>query len=163
MKYSSTPTQKYDLLIQSYAWVWVLHIFQNHALIIIIMAWVCFWKIKNKICNAQNRRSGEIDNSLFEIYKTLSRHTESIRFKQHLTWQKYVRIHHENSHDHIENVFCIVMRNVHVLILQFQNQIIKIKILSPPYYFMSIKHCTLYCACQTTFKWKDTVSTIWGF
>ena len=62
MKYSSTPTQKYDLLIQSYAWVWVLHIFQNHALIIIIMAWVCFWKIKNLILKFFQKRSCHDNN-----------------------------------------------------------------------------------------------------
>ena len=47
----------------------MLHIYQKHALIIIIMAWEFLKKIKDKSCNAKNSSSGEMAKSLFETYK----------------------------------------------------------------------------------------------
>ena len=99
-----------------------------------------FEKLKDQICNAQNRRSGEMADSLFEKYKILSCHMESIFFRQNLIWkcQQYVHIHNQNMHYHIGNVFCIVLRNIHGLIFQAHNHISTIHMLAPLYVFMSI-------------------------
>ena len=58
-----------------------------------------------------------------------------------------MHIHYQNMHYHIGNVFCVVVRNVHGLISQIQNQIRTIKILSLPYILMSIN--TLYVVLYT--------------
>ena len=44
---------------------------------------------------------------------------------QHTTqlWQQCLCIHHQNMHDHIGNLFCGIVQNVHIFILQVQNQI----------------------------------------
>ena len=54
----------------------------------------------------------------------------SICSKHHLTWmwQQCVHIHNQNMHYQVENVSCVVVHNVHVLIFQFQNNDIKIQI-----------------------------------
>ena len=59
---------------------------------------VRFFKLKDQDCNAQNRSYGKITNNLFETYKVLSRHMESICFRRHLTWKwkKCVHIHNQN-------------------------------------------------------------------
>ena len=88
-----------------------------------------YLKIKDKICDVQNRRSGELANHIFETYeKTVMPHSKHM-FKMHLSWlcQKCVHIHHQNMHYHIGNVCCVVVYNVHVLIPQFQNQISRTK------------------------------------
>ena len=41
--------------------------------------------------------------------------------------EKCVHIHHKNMHYHIENVFCSVVKNIHVLTSQVQNMIHTIK------------------------------------
>ena len=66
-----------------------------------------------------------MENRLFDIYKYMSCHIESICFRQHLTlgWQKCVHTHYQTIHYHIGNVFCAVVHNVHGLILQVQNNI----------------------------------------
>ena len=50
--------------------MWVLHVLQNCAFIIIIMAWSFFEKDKDKSCNAQDRRSGTKTDGFFETYRT---------------------------------------------------------------------------------------------
>ena len=63
-----------------------------------------------------------------------------IFFKQHLKWQwqQCAHIHNLNMHYHIGKVFWVVACNFNGLILQFQNKISTIQILSPLYFFMSI-------------------------
>ena len=65
---------------------------------------------------------------------------ESMCFIQNLTWQlqQCVRIHHQNMHDHIGHVFCVVVQNSQVLIFHFYNHIITIKMLSQSYFFVRI-------------------------
>ena len=64
-------------------------------------------KLKDQICNVQNRSSGEMEHCLFEIYKIMPCHMEIICFKQHLTfqWQQCVHIHNKTTHYHIVDVF----------------------------------------------------------
>ena len=96
-----------------------------------------FGKLKDQSCNAQNRRSGEIVSCLFETYKIMSCHMVIICFKQNLTWQgkKCVHIHNQIILDHIGNLCCIFVINVHGFIFQVQNQISTIKSLAQQYVF----------------------------
>ena len=72
--------------------------------------------------------------------KIMSRHMVSICFKQYLIWrgQQFVHIHHKIMRHHIRNVSCVVVCNVHGLIIQVQNQISTIQHLSPEYVFVCI-------------------------
>ena len=109
---------------------------------------IVFEKIKNQICNAQNRRYGEMVHLFLRHIQVLSCHMERICFRQHLElkWQQCVHIHNKTIHYHIGNVFCIVASNVHICILQVQNQINTIQMLDPPYDFMYINaHNVVLC------------------
>ena len=50
-----------------------------------------------------------------------------------------MHIHHQNMHNYIGNMLCVVFINVQILIFQIQNQTRKIKMLSQSYVFISIK------------------------
>ena len=41
------PKFKNVVKIQGYVWLWMLHICQKYALIITIMVWLLFWKLKD--------------------------------------------------------------------------------------------------------------------
>ena len=99
-----------------------------------------FEKLKDKMCNTQKRRSGEMSDFLFETYKILSCHMEIIYFRKPLACRGkfFVHIQHQNMHFHIGNVFCVVVSNSLVLIFQVQNQIIIIQMLVRLYVFVSI-------------------------
>ena len=113
------PNKKYDLSTQSHVLMWVLHIWKNHACIIIIMAGMFFEKLKDQSCNAQKIRSGKIDFFGLRYIKILSCHMVKKCSKQHLTWkwQQCMHTHHQNMYYYIGNLFCIVVHIVHVLIL----------------------------------------------
>ena len=82
-------------------------------------------KLKDQIHNVQNRRSGEISNIFFEIYKNSMMPYRCHIYQNHLTclWQKCINIHIPNINFHTGNSCCIVVYNFHVLISQFRNQI----------------------------------------
>ena len=65
-----------------------------------------------------------------------------------------MHIHHQNVHDHIGNVFCVVVPNVHILIFQGQNKTITIQMLAQSYYFMYInaEHFVLFIADTLSMK-----------
>ena len=59
---------------------------------------------------------------------THGKHTLNTESEMAMT--KCVHIHHQNMYYQIENMFCIVVKNVHFLIFQVQNQISIITMLS---------------------------------
>ena len=66
----TTPIKRNAIKIQGHVWLRLLHICQNYSFITTIMAWSSFKKLKNLSQNAQNRRSGEKENShIWKIYK----------------------------------------------------------------------------------------------
>ena len=68
---------------------------------------IIYEKLKDQNCNAQNIMSGKMSNNLFDTYKILSFHMESICFRQHLTrkWQKCMHIHNQTMNYYIGPVF----------------------------------------------------------
>ena len=93
----------------------------------LLLSWRdCYMKnIKDIIQNEQNRRSGEMNNDLFEHIKNLLCCMGVIYMQHHLTrtWLQCVHIHHPNMHFHTGNEFCVVVLIYHVLIFQTKNQI----------------------------------------
>ena len=80
----------------------MFHIFQKHSFVIIIMTWEYFEKLKDKICNAQNRRSGEIANTLFELYKSSVMTLTSFFFFWHSLQQHWkILLHFIGEVDHL--------------------------------------------------------------
>ena len=69
----------------------------------------CESNLKNldKSCNAKNRKSGEMDNCIYQTYNKISWHMLTICSKQHTTWlrKKCVHVYHQNMHWHIGNLF----------------------------------------------------------
>ena len=91
------PNSKNDILIKIYVWVWVLHICQKHAFIIIIMEWAFS---KNLITKAvMHGKEGLVKWLIFYLrhIKIISCHMVSICFIHHMTWrwQQCVHIHHK--------------------------------------------------------------------
>ena len=86
-KISFHPNLKIRPLDKSYVWVWVLHIHQKHAFIIIIMVWELF-NLNIKTVMHENRRYGKISNCLLEINKN----TVKTHGKNMLT--KFIRLYY---------------------------------------------------------------------
>ena len=66
---TTTPIKKYIINIQGHVWLRMLHICQNYAFIITSIARLLFKKLKDLSKNAQNRRSQEKANHIYETYK----------------------------------------------------------------------------------------------
>ena len=121
------PNFKNYLAIQTHVWVWVLHICQKHAFIIIIMLWAFFKNLNIKALMHKTEGLVKYLIVYFRDIKILSCHIISKILKQPLTckWQRCVHIHHQNMHYHILNVCFVVLYNVHGVIFQVHNQIRK--------------------------------------
>ena len=117
----------------------MLQIYQKHLFIIIIVEGA-FLKIYIK--SVIHKTEGMVKLPIIYLIhiKILSFHMEIICFQQHMTlqWKQCVHINHQTMHYHIGNVFCVVVRNVHVCTFQVQNQISTIQKLAPQYDFISI-------------------------
>ena len=149
--------QKNYIPIQSNMWLWVLHIWKNHAFIIIIMTWALFekkWRIK--VVTRKTEGPEKWPTVYLRHIKIPSCHMVRIFSINHLTWLcgKCLHINHQNMNNHTVNVCCSVVNNVHVLIYQVQNHIKSIPMLFQQYVLMCIKNLTLYHACKTHFQWK---------
>ena len=125
-----------------------------HELIIIITECAFFKKLKDQICNTQNRRYGEMAGILFETYKILSCHMARPCFKQPLTrqWQKmYISI--------IKLCFttlemCVALLCAMSMDLSSKYRIRSAKLKCYPHHNFSClsTHFNLYCSCQTPFQ-----------
>ena len=82
-------------------------------------------KLKDLIQNSRNRRSDEMDNSLFETYKIQECRMEVIYMQNHHTrpWLQCMHIHHHKMHCHNEKFCCVVVLIAHVFIFRANNQI----------------------------------------
>ena len=80
-------------------------------------------KLKYISQNAQKRRSVEIENRLFEMYKnSLIPHGRNIKETEYeMVMGKCVPIHHISMHLHTGNVCYVVVIIDHMLILQDSN------------------------------------------
>ena len=97
-------------------------LFIHHYYHEVIVIW---GEAKNLSKNAQNRRSGEKSNCLFETCKKFRCHMGVIYMQHQLPWPwiKFIHIHHPNMHFHTENVCCVVVLIDDILILQTKNHI----------------------------------------
>ena len=80
-------------------------------------------KIKDICQNAQNRRSDENSNGLFETYKNTWCLIVDIYMQQQLTWLwlQCVHIHHPNMHWHTVNVCYVIVLIDRLLIFHTNN------------------------------------------
>ena len=125
----ATPIIKNVFKIQGYVWLWMLHIFQNYALIVTIMV----WSLSKKTQGSQPKLSkqevwGKSKFAYMKLIKIHSCHTGVIFTPRHMTRkrQQCVHTHSQIMRDHIGNVYCDVVPNSQALIFPPSKQMISI-------------------------------------
>ena len=82
------------------------------------------WKPKDKIQNAQSRRSGEKSHHIYETYKTQWYYMGVIFMPNHMIWQRLQCAHFLSliMHSHTVNVYFGVVMHVYISILLTNKQ-----------------------------------------